>query len=269
MTARTRLMAAGVTALSAMLVTTAATPGAAAAQGSDFAWRGELRAGQTLEIRGTNGHIRAEPSPDGRVHVVADKRARRSDPASVRVEVVEHARGVTICAVYPTPADASRPNQCRPGGGRNSTNENDVQVDFFVRVPAGVRLAGHSANGNIEADGLSSDVLAETVNGNVRIWTGGFAQASTVNGSITGRLGSNSFDDDVAFETVNGSITVEMPDGLDADFRATTVNGSIDSDFQILVTGKISRQSVEGTIGSGGHQLRLSTVNGSIRLRKL
>lgn len=266
---RTQLMAIGVTTMSALIAMTAAAPGGAVAQGSDFEWRGDLRAGQTLEIRSTNGHIRAEPSPDGRVHVVAEKRARRSDPATVRVEVVEHDRGVTICAVYPTPADASRPNECRPGGGRSSTSDNDVQVDFFVRVPAGVRLAGHTANGNIQAEGLSSDVLAETVNGNVRIRTGGFARASTVNGSIVGRLGTSSFADDIAFETVNGSITVEMPDGLDADFRATTVNGSIDSDFPILVSGTVSRQSMEGTIGSGGHELRLSTVNGSIRLRKI
>lgn len=263
---RTRILTIGVTAMSAMI---AGTTSGAAAQANDFDWAGQLRAGQTLEIRGANGHIRAESSPDGRVHVVADKRARRSDPAAVRVEVVEHAGGVTICSVYPTPADASRPNECRPGGGRSSTNRSDVQVDFYVRVPAGVHFSGHTANGNIEANGLSSDVRAETVNGDVRIRTAGFAQATTVNGSIVSRLGRSSFVQDVAFETVNGSITVETPDGLDADFRATTVNGSIDSDFQILVTGKISRRSVEGTIGGGGPQLRLSTVNGSIRLRKI
>lgn len=260
---RMPLLAIGLTAMSA------GTASGAAAQAPDFDWRGQLRTGQTIEIRGVNGHVRAEPSPDGRVHVVADKRARRSDPVTVRVEVVEHSGGVTICAVYPTPADASRANDCRPGGGRSSTNRNDVQVDFFVRVPAGVRFAGHTANGNVEADDLSSDVLAETVNGNVRIRTGGFAQATTVNGSIVCRLGHSSLAHDIAFETVNGSITVETPDGLDADFRATTVNGSIDSDFQILVRGKVSRQSVQGTIGSGGPQLRLSTVNGSIRLRKI
>lgn len=242
---------------------------AAQAQDSDFQWQGRLQDGQTLEIRGVNGNVEAEPSTNGTVQVSAVRRGRRSDPNSVRIEVVEHSGGVTICAVYPTPRNARQENACRPGGGQNSTSNNDVQVNFTVRVPASVKFAGHSVNGNIDAAGVQGDVKAATVNGNVDIRTAGFAEASTVNGSIRCRLGRSSFTDDVEFETVNGSITIEMPDGLNADFRASTVNGGIDSDFPILVTGKVSRRSLRGSIGDGGPELRLSTVNGSIRLRKI
>lgn len=241
----------------------------APAQQPDFDWRGRLAEGQTLEIRGVNGDIEAVPGDDGTIRVQADRHGRRSDPESVRIEVVEHSGGVTICAVYPTPRNARRENECRPGGGQMSTSRNDVQVDFRIRVPAGVRLAAHTVNGDVETEELAGDVKAETVNGNVDVRTGGFAEASTVNGNITCRLGRSSFEEDVEFETVNGSITVEMPEGLHADFRASTVNGSIDSDFPILVTGKVTRRSMRGTIGDGGPELRLSTVNGSIRLRKI
>ncbi len=244
------------------------TAGAAAAQSTDFQWRGTLDRGKTIEIRGVNGDVRAVPSQDGAVHVNADRHARRDDPMSVQIEVVEHSGGVTICAVYPTPPNARRQNECRPGGGQNNVHRNDVQVDFTVQVPAGVLFEGYTVNGELAADGLDSDVKASTVNGDVEVETGGFAEASTVNGSITCRLGSSQFDDDVEFETVNGSITIEMPEGLNADFRASTVNGSIDSDFPILVTGKVSRRSLRGRIGDGGPELRLSTVNGSIRIRR-
>lgn len=253
--------------VSAVLVPWASS--GAAAQAPDFDWRGRLAAGQTVEIRGVNGDVRAVASDDAAVQVLADRHGRRSDPTSVRIEVVEHAGGVTICAVYPTPRNARQDNECRPGGGRNSTSRNDVQVDFTVRVPAGVRFAGHTVNGDLTAEGIRADVKAETVNGSVDVRTTGFAEASTVNGNITCRVGRSDFDHDVEFETVNGSITVEMPEGLNADFRANTVNGSIDSDFPILITGKVSRRSLRGSIGSGGPELRLSTVNGSIRLRKI
>jgi hypothetical protein len=253
----------------AALAILAFTAAGARAQDTDFDWRGRLDAGQTVEVRGVNGHIRAVPSDDDLVRVEADRYGRRSDPTSVRIEVVEHSGGVTICAVYPTPRNARRENECRPGGGRNNTSRNDVQVDFTVRVPARVRFAGHTVNGGIDADGLRADVRASTVNGDVEVRTSGFAEASTVNGDITCRLGRSSFEDDVEFETVNGSITIEMPEGLNADFSASTVNGSIDSDFPILVTGKVSRRSMRGAIGDGGPELRVSTVNGSIRLRKL
>ncbi|MFO7893725.1 MAG: DUF4097 family beta strand repeat-containing protein [Longimicrobiales bacterium] len=242
--------------------------GTAAAQSNDFQWRGSLDRGQTIEVRGVNGSVQAVPSDDGSVHVTADRYARRDDPMSVRIEVVEHSDGVTICAVYPTPPNARRENECRPGGGQNNVHRNDVKVDFMVQVPAGIRFAGHTVNGELSADGMQADVKASTVNGDVGIETTGFAEASTVNGSITCRLGRSDLRNDVEFETVNGGITLDLPEGLDADFRASTVNGSIDSDFPILVMGKVSRRSLRGQIGDGGPELRLSTVNGSIRIRR-
>lgn len=253
----------------AALALLAASASGAAAQDQAFDWRGRLADGQTLEIRGVNGEVRAVATDGSTARVTADRHGRRSDPSSVRIEVVEHSGGVTICAVYPTPDNARQENECRPGGGHNSTGRNDVQVDFTVQVPAGVRFAGHTVNGSVEAQGIRADVEATTVNGSVEVETTGFAEASSVNGDITCRLGRSSFTEDVEFETVNGSITVEMPEGLHADFRANTVNGSIDSDFPIMVTGKVSRRSLRGTIGNGGPELRLSTVNGSIRLRKI
>jgi hypothetical protein len=251
---------AGITGLAGLAAPVAAQ--------SDFQWRGTVAEGRTIEIRGVNGAVRAMPSADRAVHVEATRQARRSDPESVRIEVVQHGGGVTICAVYPTPAGARRENECRPGGGQNSVRNNDVRVDFVVRVPAGVRFEGHTVNGGIEADGLQSDVKVATVNGSVNIETSGFAQANTVNGNITCKLGSGPLTGDLAFETVNGSVTLEMPRGLHADFRGSTVNGRIDSDFPILVTGQVSRRSLRGTIGDGGPELRVSTVNGSIRLRE-
>jgi hypothetical protein len=242
--------------------------GTVAAQSTDFQWRGTVPRGQTIEIRGVNGDVRAMASDDDAVYVEADRHGRRDDPMSVRIEVVPHSGGVTICAVYPTPPNARRENECRPGGGQNSVQRNDVKVDFTVRVPAGVLFSGHTVNGNLDAHGIQADVKASSVNGNIDVRTTGFAEANTVNGSITCRLGSSQLRDDVEFETVNGSITIEMPEGLNADFRASTVNGSIDSDFPVLVTGKVSRRSLRGRIGDGGPELRLSTVNGSIRIRR-
>jgi hypothetical protein len=247
----------------------AALAAAPAAGQNDFQWRGTVAEGQTLEIRGVSGPIHAMLSTDGSVRVEATRTARRSDPNSVRIEVVEHSGGVTICAVYPTPAGTRRANECRPGGGQNSVRDNDVNVAFVVRVPAGVRFEGHSVNGAVKAEGLRSDVVAATTNGGVTVETSGFARATTVNGSITCRMGKVGIPADVRFETVNGSITLEMPTGLNAEFRASTVNGRIDSDFPILVTGQVSRRSLRGTIGQGGPELRVSTVNGNIRLREL
>lgn len=249
-----------------LLATLAAVAAPLAAQ--DFKWSGAIASGRTLEIRGVNGSVRAVAASGGTALVTATKRARRSDPDEVEIKVVEHAGGVTICAVYPS-RRSSRPNECRPDGrGNNETRDNDVEVAFEVQVPAGVRFEGSTVNGDITAENLKGEVEVNTVNGDIELSTTGWAEANTVNGSITARLGRGDWSGDLEFATVNGSIEVALPAGLGADLEASTVNGTIDSDFTISTRGRINRQSIEGRIGDGGRKLELSTVNGGIRIRQ-
>ena len=200
----------------------AVSPDAASAQAPDFTWNGTIEQGDAIEIAGVNGSVDASLSDDGRVHVTATRHARRSNPESVRIEVIEHAGGVTICAVYPTPENADRDNECRPGGrGQMSVNNNDTRVDFVVRVPAGVRFDGGTVNGDVSIVGLRSNVEVSTVNGGIEVQTTGLASATTVNGDIDVRMGST-LSEDVDFTTVNGSIDIAMPAGLNARLDATT-----------------------------------------------
>ena len=87
----------------------------------NFIWHGTLAAGKTIEIKGVNGDIHGERSMTGAVEVVAVKSARRSNTAEVRVDVVPHDGGVTLCAVYP-----GEGNRCGVG------------KDGRMNVPAGV-----------------------------------------------------------------------------------------------------------------------------------
>jgi len=89
-----------------------------------------------------------------------------------------------------------------------------------------------------------------------------------MNGSIVASLGRATWSDGLDFRTVNGGITLDLPAGLSTEVRATTVNGDIQTDFPLMVTGRLGPRSLRGTIGSGGRRLALETVNGSIRLRK-
>ena len=234
----------------------------------DFQWHGAIRQGATLEVKGVNGDVVATVASGPEAAVTAQRTGRRSDPGEVRLEVVEHAGGVTICAVYPS-RDAARPNECRPGTeGRMNVQNNDVTVRFAVQVPAGVRFAGRTVNGEAEAQGLQGPVTLATVNGSTTFSTSSYGEASTVNGSIRGAMGASGWNDALSFRTVNGSITLELPADLSADVRASTVNGEISTDFPLSVTGRVSRRHVAGTIGAGGRRLDLDTVNGSVRLRR-
>ena len=244
----------------------AALPALAAAQ-SDFNWTGTLSPGQTLEIKGVNGSIHAELANGQTISVSATKTAEKSDPASVQIEVVPSSEGVTICAVYPS--DGTRPNTCEQGhGGHSSTRDNDVVVDFTVKVPANVRFVPATVNGAIVATGLRSDVSATNVNGNVTVSTTGLAHATSVNGSLQVAMGASSWTSPLKFTTVNGSIDLTLPSGTNADVHATSVNGTLASDFPMTVTGRLERRNMTARIGGGGSQLEFTTVNGTITLHQ-
>jgi DUF4097 and DUF4098 domain-containing protein YvlB len=68
---------------------------------------------------------------------------------------------------------------------------------------------------------------------------------------------------------VNGSIDVALPPGVNADLAASTVNGHISSDFPITVRGRFTSRHLHGTLGSGGRELKVSTVNGSITVARV
>jgi hypothetical protein len=253
----------------AALEADSSTPDAVVAEArgtEDFQWSKAIPAGKEIEIKGVNGDISASRASGKEVEVKAFKTAKKSDPADVTIEVIEHEDGVTICAKYPP--YHGKENVCGPGNeGHMNTENNDVRVDFEVRVPAGVRLVARTVNGAIKADGLQGPVEATTVNGSVRVGTTSYASAATVNGSVVVSMGDARWTEPLSFETVNGEIRITLPSKVDADVRAETMNGSIDSDFPVTVNGRFSRRRLQGTIGKGGRRLDLQTVNGDIVLR--
>lgn len=239
----------------------------ALAQEPAWNWKGTVASGKQIEIKGVNGAIRASAASGSEVVVTAVKKAKKSDPASVKIEVVTSPSGVTICAVYPS--DGNRPNTCAPGDeGHNNVRDNDVTVDFTVQVPAGVNFAGNTVNGSVSTDRLGGNAEVSTVNGDVRVVAAGVVRASTVNGSVDVSMGRADWNGTVDLSTVNGSIRATFPPTFNAVVEGSTVNGSIESEFPLTVSGKFGPRSVKGTIGSGGRTLELSTVNGSITIAK-
>lgn len=254
--------------LAAALFVIAGVPATAAAQ--DFSWSGNIANGRAIEIKNVNGRIEAVRATGGQVRVTAVKRdGDRGRVGDIRFQTIEHNGGVTICAVYPTPSNQRQENECAPGDeGRMNTRDNDARVDFRVEVPAGVQFVGRNVNGGVTATTLESDIVAKTVNGSIEASSTGVIRASSVNGSVDLVMGRTDWRDELAIETVNGRIAITFVGDLNTEVSAATVNGGISSDWPLTVRGRFGPKRISGTIGSGGRRLALSTVNGSIELRR-
>jgi hypothetical protein len=62
-------------------------------------------------------------------------------------------------------------------------------------------------------------------------------------------------------------VTLELPEGYNAQLATGTVNGPIDLGFPITIQGSIKRK-IETTLGKGGPPVRVFTTNGPLTLRR-
>src|SRR5918999_1221824 len=160
-----------------------------------FRWTGQIPAGRWITLRNLNGEIRVEPSTSNQVEVTATKTWRRGDPADVRIEVRKYGAGeqdVVICALWSAESYCDEDGYRHRNSGRNR-RDNDVSVEFRVRVPRGVRIGAHSVNGDVTVEGATAEVKVGTVNGSVEATSsGGPGEASTAHRSgVAGRGGLN------------------------------------------------------------------------------
>jgi hypothetical protein len=230
--------------------------------GDNFHWTGKLAANQLLQIKNINGPIDAEGISGDTIDVSAVKGG--PDRGQVRIEVVQSGDGVTICAVYPG-------GSCSSDGGTHEHGSIKAHVDFSVRVPRNLRYSASSVNGHVKAEDMGRAVKLTTVNGGIDASSSAWVAATSVNGSIRISMGSSDWDGKLKITTVNGSVTLTMPPDFNAEVRFSSVNGSLHTDFPLTVEDKgfgFGPKRIRGTIGKGGRELEVSTVNGSLHINK-
>ena len=236
-----------------------------------FTLNERVPSGQWIRVRNVNGELRVRPSTSDRVEITATKTWRRGNPKDVRIQTYKSGDGsILVCAFWTENATCDENGyQSHSDGWRRGDRNNDVAVNFEIRVPKGVKVGAHSVNGGVSVDGATSEVRATTVNGGVdAVSTGGPVQASTVNGSVRATMGRLDGDQDLTFSTVNGSVVAEFSGDIDADIDLSTVNGRFQTDWPVTITGRIDPRHLRATLGKGGRRIKLSTVNGNVELRK-
>jgi hypothetical protein len=152
----------------------------------------------------------------------------------------------------------------RAGAACSSTG-GDVEA---MNVSGDVDL--HTVSGTVKADSVKGSVEADTVSGNVLLTN--ITGAETVKGStLSGRV---VYEGDIAssgyylLKSLSGRVEFTVPAGAAFDVNAKTFTGSIDTEFEITVRGKIDKKSLSGSINGGGAEVDLKTFSGNIYLKK-
>ena len=242
----------------------------AAAGGDRFEWSGTVPAGAWVVVRNMNGRVSVKAATGPAAVITGVKRTDRGgDPSMVRFASKPLANGgILVCALWGDNSDCDEDGY-HSHNDDNGGRRNNVAVEFTVSLPSGVNIRAGSVNGDVDVADATAEVSASSVNGEVRAASsGGPVSATTVNGDVRASmrtLGAG----ELRYSTVNGSIDLELPAALNADVELRTVNGSFETDFPMTLSGRVNPRHLSGKIGSGGRDLRATTVNGSIKLRKI
>jgi hypothetical protein len=235
-----------------------------------FTWVGKIPDGRWINVRNLNGTVQVERGTGDKVEVTATRHTRRGDPDYVRFEVKKYGpsdQDVLICALWGDNSRCDEDSNNRRDDRRS--RENEVWVEFRVKVPKAVKVGAHSVNGEVRVEDVAAEVDAESVNGSVVVSTmGGPVNARTVNGSVRASMGRFDLNSDLTFSSVNGSVIAEFANEINADVDLSTVNGRFLTDFPVTISGRIDPRRLRATLGKGGPRIRLSTVNGNVELRK-
>lgn len=251
--------------LLALMLLLPALAWAATPTDSEFHWKGRVAPEKTVTIKALNGSIEVTGTDGDEVEVTATKSGPHA--GQMQIQVIPSGDGILVCETYRYEGDYSDTCDQGASGSHVHAHGQAPHVDYEVRIPHNLRLNASSVNGGVSAEHLGRQAEVSSVNGAVSVSTTSWAKASSVNGSVDCSFGKADWDH-LKLSSVNGSIHVTLPPDANTDVRFRSVNGDFNSDFPVTVQGRMGRHSLEGRIGSGGRDLELSTVNGSVELQK-
>jgi hypothetical protein len=195
-----------------------------------------MPAGGTLRLKTFSGRVRITGGSGDQVVVHAVRRASRERLDEIKLEITTSGSTVEIDANH-------RLVERR--------NDNIVETDFEITVPARTRLdvktfsapvtvVGVNANQNI--DGFSSDVTIESSE-----WGDG---------------------NDIDVNTFSGNVRLRLPSTARGNVDFNSFSGRFDSDLPVTLSTS-SRRNFRGTLNGGGNgDFRLKTFSGDVSIRR-
>jgi hypothetical protein len=273
-------------------------------QRSDFQFRRDLAPGRRFYLSDIIGDVTVTGSSGRTVEVTAVKKAgRHGAPEDVSIETIELDDGVALCVRYPHERSGNRAseadlkkNPCAwethwDGRWNDRGDRNDTEVDFTVKLPAGLRLHLGTVSGDVAASGLEGELELHSVSGDVRLdgGRGASIELETVSGDVrlldvtSKEVSGHTISGEIEFRgpvqdggsydfgTTSGDITVSLPQRPSATLSAATFSGDFSSDLPVNQdTSRPGhsrhRHRYDATWGSGTAKLYMESLSGDLAI---
>ncbi len=235
---------------------------------SDTRFTPALKAGQRLSVSNIDGNVTVTQGRGQSAEIVAHKIVRKGNGALVKAVLEETSSGFRVCTVYLEKVGDTDGCDHRTHNDRSRREPLDVDMQYDIRLPAGVALSINTVDGNVNAHGIDMPANIRSVDGSITFNGVAPEGLNTVDGAITATITNADWTHALSVRTVDGTIDLTLPAKMNARVSGQSVDGDIASDFAMTVSGKWGPQSFHGDLGTGGGPtLELRTVDGSIHLR--
>ena len=216
-----------------------------------------LSAGARVEVRGINGSVDIETSAGQTAEVNIVRSARNRDDLEYRKIIVEQTPTSLVVR-----GDNDRE---RSSFGRNR----DVRQRVLLKLPRAVDLGVSGVNGRVGVGEIDGPIRLSGINGKVDVAQAmGYSDISGINGRVKvtiSQLGERG----IHVSGVNGGVELFFAEDLNADLDVTGINGSVNTDVaNVTVFGKLDRQNFHAKIGSGGSPIKVTGINGHVKLAR-
>jgi hypothetical protein len=153
--------------------------------------------------------------------------------------------------------------------GPQSGNDRHWAVSYEIFVPQHMDVSLRVHNGGVSVSDVRGNIEFDAVNGGAALKRlAGTVRGKTVNGGLSIELAGDRWDGtELDATTTNGGVTMAIPANYSARFQTATVNGHINIDFPVTVSGKIGRE-LSMNLGNGGPLVRAVTTNGGVNIKR-
>jgi DUF4097 and DUF4098 domain-containing protein YvlB len=259
MNTRKRSKLLGILLGAAMALALSATAHAGEKLRDEFHKNYPLSADGRVSLQNINGSIKIVGWDKNEIQIDAVKTAETKEKLDeARITIDATASLIKIKTEYP----------------RDRENYNNpANVEYTLQVPRHVRLDTiRAVNGAVAVEGVQGLINVSSVNGAV---TGnaltGEVKLSSVNGRVFANVAELGGSSPIELDAVNGAVELTLPSDANAELSASTVHGSISaSGFDIPVQRQkwTGGSNLQAKLGTGMTRVKMSTVNGSIRLQR-
>jgi Putative adhesin len=195
-----------------------------------------MPAGGTLRLKTFSGRVKITGGSGDQVVVHAVRRASPERLAEIKLEITTSGSTVEIDANH-------RLVERR--------NDNVVETDFEITVPARTRLDIKTFSAPVTVIGVNADQNID-----------GFSSDVTIESSEWGD------GTDIDVNTFSGNVRLRLPASARGNVDFNSFSGRFDSDLPVTLSTS-SRRNFRGTLNGGGNgDFRLKTFSGDVSIRR-